>query len=91
MIDISKMNKCEVVAKLFNASKSQGFFPFAKAVHMTASEAEEYLDECGDGYFDYLKGRVMKVDVKGDELDPRDYDRDNGEGAAARALGVSEK
>lgn len=37
-------------------------------------------------YFDYLQGRVMKVDLAGDELDPRLYDRDNGEGAARRAI-----
>lgn len=39
-------------------------------------------------YFDYLRGRVMKVtiDRDGGPLDPRLYDRDNGQGAAARAL-----
>jgi hypothetical protein len=37
-------------------------------------------------YFDYLRGRVMKVDITGDELDPWGFDRDNGEGAAERAL-----
>lgn len=88
MIDISKMNKCEVVAKLFNASKAQGmgFLQAGHDVEMTAFEAEKCLDEVGNGYFDYLKGRIMKVNVSGDELDPRLYDRDNGEGAAARAL-----
>lgn len=88
MIDISKMNKCEVLAKLFNASQVQGlgFLQAGCDTEMTASEAEKHIDESGDGYFDYLKGRVMKVDISGDELDPRLYDRDNGEGAAERAL-----
>jgi len=36
--------------------------------------------------FDYLRGRVMKVDIGGDELDPRLYDRDNGFGAADDAV-----
>lgn len=53
---------------------------------MSAQEAEKHLDGSGDGYFDYLKGRVMKVSISGDSLDPRLYDRDNGQGAAARAL-----
>lgn len=33
-------------------------------------------------YFDYLKGRVMKVDLSGDDLNTTLYNRDNGEGAA---------
>lgn len=37
-------------------------------------------------YFDYLNGKVMKVDLGQDEFDPRLYDRDNGEGAAQRAI-----
>ena len=37
-------------------------------------------------YFDYLYGRVLKVWIKGDELDSRLYNRDNGEGAAERAI-----
>lgn len=36
--------------------------------------------------FDYVKGRVMKVDLNGDEFDPWAYDRDNGAGAAAEAI-----
>jgi len=28
----------------------------------------------------------MKVDLSGDEFDPRMYDRDNGQGAALRAI-----
>ena len=89
-IDISRMNKAEVVAKLFNASKAQGmgFFQLGNDKQMSLAEAERALDEAGDGYFDYLNGRIMKVDVSGDSLSPRLYDRDNGEGAAARALGV---
>ena len=37
-------------------------------------------------YFDYLHGRVLKVDLSGDEFDERLYDRDCGEGAAQRAV-----
>ena len=36
--------------------------------------------------FDYLKGRVMKVNIGGDSLNESLYDRDNGDGAAAAAL-----
>lgn len=33
-------------------------------------------------YFDYLKGRVMKIDLAKDEVDTRLYNRDNGSNAA---------
>ena len=36
--------------------------------------------------FDYLHGRVLKVDLSGDEFDERLYDRDCGAGAAQRAV-----
>ena len=87
-IDISKMNKCEVLAKLFNASKAQGmgFLQPGHDQQMSLQQAEKYLDDSGSGYFDYLNGRVMKVDISGDSLNPGLYDRDNGSGAAARAL-----
>jgi hypothetical protein len=39
-------------------------------------------------YFDYLHGRVMKIFATERPLFVALYDRDNGEGAAARALGV---
>jgi len=88
MIDLKNMNKAEVLAKLYNASRVQGMGVLqASTAEMTAQEVQKLLDS-GDGYFDYLKGRVMKIDLSGDELDPRLYDRDNGQGAAAAALGL---
>ena len=84
-IDISKFKKETVLATLYNHSKPQGlgilhFDPKA----MEDDEAKELLKR--QSYFDYLKGRVMKVDLSGDELDARLYDRDNGDGAAQRAI-----
>ena len=88
MIDMASMNKAEVLAKLYNASRPQGmgFLQFSPAP-MTTEQAQELIAK-GDGYFDYLYGRVMKVDLSGDQLDPYLYDRDNGQGAAAAALGI---
>lgn len=37
-------------------------------------------------FFDYLHGRVMKVDLMGDTFSPFLYDRDNYEGAAAEVI-----
>lgn len=86
MIDISKYNKAEVLAKLYNRSRQQGmgFLDAGGTQPMTVAEAAELLKHGTD--FDYLKGRVMKVNLSGDTLEPELYDRDNGPGAAARAI-----
>ncbi len=85
MIDISKLDKADVLCALYNNSRplGMGVFHFTPEP-MTADEANGLLNE--SKYFDYLKGRVMKIDLSGDELDPRLYDRDNGNGAAHRAI-----
>lgn len=87
MINIENMNKAEVLAKLFNASKQQGmgFLQTEGATDMSVQSAQTHIDS-GQTYFDYLKGRVMKVDLSGDEFSPALYDRDNGQGAAQAAL-----
>jgi hypothetical protein len=86
-IDISKLSKARVLAALFNSSRQQGlgFLDSRGAKPMSEEEAEKVIAEQGL-YFDYLRGRVMKVSLDGDSLEPRLYDRDNGPGAAERAL-----
>lgn len=49
---------------------------------MTVEQAREELAKNERGHFDYLHGRVMKIDLRGDELETWLYDRDNGQGAA---------
>ena len=85
MIALKGLNKAEVLAALYNASTPQGmgFLQYDPAP-MTVDEATSLLEQ--RTYFDYLKGRVMKIDLGGEELDPRLYDRDNGNGAAALAI-----
>lgn len=89
-IDISKLDKAEVLAALYNNSRQQGmgFIHSRGAEGMTVAEAQKELEDAKDGgyYFDYLHGRVMKISLKGDHLDTWGYDRDNGQGAAARAI-----
>jgi len=89
MIDISNMYKDEVLAALYNASQPQGMgMLHYDPKPMTTAEACAILDDMpvGRKRFDYLKGRIMKVDLSGDSFNPNLYDRDNGQGAAARAL-----
>jgi hypothetical protein len=52
---------------------------------MTKEEAQQIID-AGNTYFDYLKGRVMKIDISGDSIYPGSYDRDNGQGALEKAI-----
>ena len=107
-IDISGLDKAEVLAALYNHAKPQGMgFLHFDPKKMTPEEARKILGQGDDHkraldgleakggkvfrpslYFDYLKGRVMKVDLGGKSLDPRLYDRDNGPGAALKALEV---
>lgn len=86
MVDTKGLRKSAVLAALYNASKPQGlgFFHFDPAP-MTEGEAEELLKT--STYFDYLKGRVMKVDLSNDDgFEEWLYDRDNGNGAAQRTI-----
>jgi hypothetical protein len=49
------------------------------------SEAKEIL-ETQHGYVDYLKGRVMKVDLSKDELSTWLFNRDNSDNAAENVI-----
>lgn len=90
-MNISKYGKAAVLAALYNNSKPQGMgFLHAEANDMTHEEATKILLEkasYGYGlYFDYLKGRVLKIDLSTDELNTSLYNRDLGEGAAERII-----
>ena len=54
---------------------------------MTSTEAQRLLDAAGDiPYFDYVKGRAMKVNLGKGTLSTALYNRDNGDQAAEWAL-----
>lgn len=85
-IDISGLEKADVLRLLYNRAKVQGMGVLqAVPGDMSREEAQTYLD-AGHTYFDYVKGRVMKVNLAGDVLGTGLYDRDNGPGAAESAL-----
>jgi len=88
IIDISSLNKAEVLQALFNASKQQGmgFLDGRGHYKLSLEDSQVCIDRGGSQYYDYLRGRVLKIDLSKDELDTRLYDRDNGHGAAERAL-----
>jgi hypothetical protein len=84
-ISITGLDKAEVLMALYNRARPQrmGFLHYTPTP-LAKEEAQQLL--AGSNYFDYLNGRVMKVSLEGDELDPRLYDRDNGSGAAAEVI-----
>jgi hypothetical protein len=83
-VDISGIDKAELLAALFNRSKQQGmgFLDARGDGPMSIATAREVLAS-GGTRFDYLFGRVMKVDIGGDTLRVGLYDRDVGVGSAA--------
>jgi len=84
-ISLTGLDKADVLAALYNASKPLGMgFMQYDPNPMTHEEAEQLLVQTTR--FDYLKGRVMQIDLSKDELNTSGYDRDNGQGAAARAI-----
>lgn len=84
-ISLIGKDKAKVLASLYNNSKPLGLgIRQYDPKPMTEEEANELLKE--QTYFDYLKGRIMKVDLSGDSLETYLYNRDNGEGSAEAIL-----
>jgi hypothetical protein len=87
MIDIAGLHRPSVLKALYDRSRPLGLGHLhATPRDMTLEEATMLVLQNEGGYFDYVRGRVLKVRIAGDQLDPRLYDRDNGEGAAARVI-----
>lgn len=98
-VDISGLDKAEVLVKLYNAARPMGMgFLQARPGDLSIEDARKLIgaedprDDMGFSrqglYFDYLMGRPLKIDLSGDRLKTWGYDRDHGQGAAARALGL---
>ena len=86
MVKYNGLTKAEVLCALYNNAKSQGIgLLICEKGNMTIKQAEKLLSETQT--FDYIKGRVLKVDLTDDAgFEEWLYDRDNGEGAAQRAI-----
>lgn len=85
LISIKGLPKDKVLSALYNNAKPLGMgFAHYRPGPLTEAELKTLME--GRLYYDYVLGRVMKVDIEGDQLDPRLYDRDNGRDAAELAL-----
>lgn len=87
-MNIAGLDKAEILAALYNYSQQQnmGFLQTRGAEGMTVEQAREEIINNKEMYFDYLHGRVMKIDLRGDDLDTWLYNRDNGQGAAEAVI-----
>lgn len=75
-MNISKLDKAEVLRVLYNNSKPLGFGVFHyKPIDMTIEEARELLED--QTSFDYVGGRVLKIRLDGGEMRTDLYNRDN--------------
>ena len=94
-VSIAGIDKAELLAALYNAARPLGMgFLRADEATMTVEEARTYVSDPSaqdNGttfsrreklFFDYLKGRPLKVDLSGDTLRTRLYNRDQGAGKA---------
>ena len=93
MIDITGLDKAEILMALYNRAKTQGLgFIHYDPTPMNLDDARQVLtanaksNSIAPFYFDYLRGRVMKVNFEGNMLNEQLYDRDNGIGTASNAL-----
>jgi hypothetical protein len=91
-IDISGLDKADVLAALHNGTKCLGMGVLHDIGTCSVEQARKDIKELKDGgrelHFDYYHGRPLKVDISGDSFNPRCYDRDSpwGEGAAKAAI-----
>jgi len=79
--------KAAALAALYNAATPQGLgFLHYKPGDMSEEEAAAHLAANTRQSFDYLMGRPLKVCLRDNEVDLWLYNRNNGAGAAQRAL-----
>jgi hypothetical protein len=85
-IFMSDIDKAVVLAALYNRAKPRGMGIFCYDPNpMTVLEAKEIL-ATGKTYFDYIKGRPIKISFLTKSLHFTLYDRDNGPGAGEDAV-----
>lgn len=85
-MNIAGLSKAKVLAALFNAAMplGMGFLHYKPEHVMDEAEAEKLLEK--QTYFDYIEGRVVKVNLEGDEVWTANYNRDNGVDAAENII-----
>lgn len=94
IVDITGLDKSKVLVALWQASRMQGMSFLGYTGDLDIQKAKKCIEEARhvgmsgkeEIYFDYLNGKVMKIDIAPDIIDTSLYDRDNGEGAGEKAI-----
>lgn len=92
-VNIEGIDKTDLLIALHDRAKAQGvglIINLAGKGQISREDASEYFTYWeknkesfgGRMRLDYVKGRVVKCDITGPEMETWLYDRDNGEGAA---------
>lgn len=85
MINIKGLDKAQLLLELYNHSHQQGMGMLQPSRNLTIEDARKLLEQTTS--FDYLYGKVMKVDLSSDEeFEEWLYDRDNGQGMAKKIV-----
>lgn len=84
-VDITGLNKARVLQALYAVAKPRGgpnrsFVPGPLSIFSAEDRLRVSLS-----LLDF-KGRIMNVDISGNDFDPQLFDRHNGLGAAAAAI-----
>ncbi len=88
IIDISKKEKAAVFVALYNAARPRqlAYFNYTPGP-MSIEEARKIIDELRPlMFFDYFRGRCMKINLTGDTVDTWLFDINNGPGAGEQAI-----
>ena len=89
-MNIAGLDKAVVLAVLYNGTHQLGLGVLETngKKQITVEQARVELQNNPKMYFDYLHGRVLKIDLSKDELSTSLYNRDNGIDAAENLLAV---
>lgn len=86
-MNIKYLSKPLVLQSLYREAAVQGMgFLQARGKSITIEEATEIINKSPRLHFDYLYGKVLKVDLSKNELNTWLYNRDNGKNAAEIAI-----
>lgn len=84
---ITGLNKAEVLQVLYNnASRAIGFGNSAGELRMSQIDAQQEFQARPSGYFDYVRGRVLKINLSKETVDTFFYNSMNGLGKAERVI-----
>src|ERR1035437_6875677 len=90
MINIVGIDKARLLQALHNGTSCLGLGVLHDIGSMTLEQAKQIIEDSSNGYrplyFDYVCGRPLKVNLSKGEFDPGLYDRDAGEGHAAKVV-----